>query len=278
MQLTLLVLTALLGLSQALFLGSHDHKAMEATNWDNLKVTWGINPLSSQNFVAMPRTQKEAIAQGWTPEKNCSEVNGNRYMFAGDRAVLLVFNTAGNIAAIATAIPKGLPYNFPSKQIAPLFNDEGDSWTITGYFSDPATVCAKDVRQSTGDRLVIKGSGMELDVPLAEANITSRWTLGQCFWTMGVHYWADVDGKQIGADTQPDSFMPLFLQYNKGKLNGFGWGFNAMLKSTRFEHPTPSVLGQFMKVPPKFFSDSTKSGGLTTLHIYMDSTPQLNFC
>lgn len=108
--------------------------------------------------------------------------------------------------------------------------------------------------------------------------MTPFWTLGQCFWTMGQHYWADVSGKKVDANTDADNFFPVFLQYNKGNLNGFGWGFNAYFNSTRYEHPTPEVLPNFFKEPPKFMGDPTKSDGMSTLHIYLDSTPQLNFC
>jgi len=95
---------------------------------------------------------------------------------------------------------------------------------------------------------------------------------------MGVHYWRNVLGKPVTTDINPDEFFPAFLQYNSGKLNGFGWAFNADLKSTRYEHPTADVLPKFFKQVPKFMSDPTKSGVLSTLHIYLDSTPQLNFC
>jgi hypothetical protein len=96
---------------------------------------------------------------------------------------------------------------------------------------------------------------------------------------MGVHYWADLTGP-LGLKTEADNFVPMFLQYNKKKLNGFGWGFNANLTSinNRFEYPTPDVLGSFFKVVPEFMSDPTKASVLSTLHVYMDSTPQLNFC
>lgn len=70
-------------------------------------MTWGLNPFSPENFVPMPRTESAAKAQGWTKEKSCDEVNGNRYMFKGDRTVLLIFNTHGDIAGIAAALPKG---------------------------------------------------------------------------------------------------------------------------------------------------------------------------
>ena len=171
-----------------------------------------------------------------------------------------------------------MPFNFPSANIQKFFNDEGDMWTISAYFIDPATVCTKtSTKQSTGDRLVLYSKQQSVNIPLKESDITNYWTLGQCFWTMGVHYWANTNG-QVTADMNADDFVPIFLQYNKGQLNGFGWAFNADLQSIRYEHPTPSVLTQFFKAVPKFFSDSTKAGVLSTVHIYLDSTPQLNFC
>ena len=172
-----------------------------------------------------------------------------------------------------------MPFNFPSANIQKFFEDEGTFWTINAYFIDPTTVCSKtaSVKQSTGDRLVFYSSKQSVSIPLKESDITSYWTQGQCFWTMGQHYWGDLSG-QVNADTNPDNFVPIFLQYNKGNLNGFGWALNADLQSIRYEHPTASVLPQFFKVVPKFMGDPTKSGVLSTVHIYLDSTPQLNFC
>lgn len=67
--------------------------------WNDLKVTWGINPLGSNNFVSMPRTENEAIRKGWVQEKSCAEGHlGNRYSLNGDRATLLIFGADGNIA------------------------------------------------------------------------------------------------------------------------------------------------------------------------------------
>jgi len=57
--------------------------------WDDLKVTWGINPFGSGNFVSLPRTEQEAIGKGWAKEKSCGQVNGNRYVQpTGDRLVI----------------------------------------------------------------------------------------------------------------------------------------------------------------------------------------------
>jgi len=43
----------------------------------------------------------------------------------------------GNIAGIASSVPKGLPFNFPSIKQQDFFEDQGDSFVISGYFKDP---------------------------------------------------------------------------------------------------------------------------------------------
>jgi len=254
-------------------------------DWSDLKVTWGADPFGPSNFVSMPRTVAEAVAKGWVREKNCSQVNGNRYIFGGDRAVMLIFNAAGNIAGLATAVPKGLPFNFPSQKILAQFQDEGDFYTINAYFTDPTTVCSASASAKlvTGDRLIFKGDSFELKAPLLQSEMipgANIWTVGQCFWGMGTHYWADITGAPIGVNTDADNQLPIFLQYNLGKLIGFGWAFNADMKSpfNRFEYPTPEVLNYFFKEPPAYLYDPSKSAALTTLHIYMDPTPQAIFC
>lgn len=60
----------------------------------------------------MPLTVNEAVKKEWKLEKGCDQVNGNRYILNGDRAVLLVFETSNNIAGIATGFLKNLPFNF----------------------------------------------------------------------------------------------------------------------------------------------------------------------
>ena len=155
--------------------------------------------------------EQEAIQNGWKKEKGCSDgVNGNRYVLNGDRTVLLIFNANGVIAGIAAAVGKNLPFNFPSQNIQPYFDDEGDSFVISAYFVDPTTVCQKSSsRQVTGDRLVFYSKQKSLSVSLRETSVDKFWTkgklmffsntkilviykltiIGKCFWTMGVHYW-----------------------------------------------------------------------------------------
>ena len=152
-------------------------------------------------------------------------------------------------------------------------------WTINSYYTDPAKVCTPTyARRPTGDRLIIDGTQYQIDVPMQESDVGSFWTLGQCFKTMGVHYWADISGRKLGVDSNADDFVPMFLQYNKGLLNGYGWGFNANVTSSRFEHPTYDILPSFFRDVPAFMGDPDQVGELSTLHIYLDSTLQLNFC
>ena len=188
-----------------------------STSWDDLKVTWGINPFDSNIFFSLPRNEPEAIKKGWTREKNCSQVNGNRYILNGDGAVMLIFANSGIIAGIAAQVPKGLPFNFPSPAQQQYFNDEGDFYTISAYFMDPNQVCRSGrAKQITGDRLIVKSEQKELNIPLTADKVTSFFTMGQCFYTMGLHYWADLTGAALTETSKATDFLPLFLMYNKG--------------------------------------------------------------
>ena len=71
----------------------------DGSDWNDLKVTWGINPFGSNNFVSVPRTEQEAKNKGWKPQKGCSDgVNGNRYVLNSDLSTILIFNANGIIA------------------------------------------------------------------------------------------------------------------------------------------------------------------------------------
>jgi hypothetical protein len=174
-------------------------------NWTDLKVTWGINPFSSDIFVSVPRFEIDAIGLGWKLDKDCSQINGKRYILNNDRAVMLVFGANRYISGIATSFPKNLPLNFPSDQVKQILVDEGDYYSLTAYFVDPSTVCTnKEEPALIGglvglDRLVVKGTGLEISVPLNEKDIGKQgfWTKGYCFYTMGQHYWANIRGVPI---------------------------------------------------------------------------------
>lgn len=254
---------------------------LDNTEWNDLKVTWGYNPLEQRIFESMPKTESEAQSKGWIKEKSCGQINGNRYILDNDRSVLLVYNALGKIAGIATSIPKGLPFNMPSSDVKKLFTDEGDYYTLTGYFTDPDTVCSKTAANGDhliGDRLVFKGDNFKLDAPMSESKVGNLWTKGKCFYTMGVHYWTTMDATPVDKNTSRDQFVPIFLLYNRGRLTGFGWALNADLDSSRYEHPEPSANDLFFQSTPKYMKDSTQIGKQSTLHIYFDNMPLLDLC
>ncbi|KAL5022525.1 hypothetical protein ScPMuIL_001680 [Solemya velum] len=235
--------------------------------WNDLKVTWGPNPLGSKDFVSMPRTEQEAVTVGFTKFANCSDnpqLRGNRYMKKGDTAVILLYDVHGYIAGIQAGVPKDTP-NFPPDTLKPPFLDDGNTWVMTAYFVDPSTICTTGrsaqayETQGTGTNLYIQnGTNPETDtmlIPHEQSNIgTTDWTKGHCFITMGVHYWYD-----LTLDMSCDRMFPVFLMYNEGTLTGFGWAFQTGLNSTRYEHPTSSVLGTIVVVP---LCDGLKVGAM----------------
>ncbi|XP_013401824.1 uncharacterized protein LOC106167568 [Lingula anatina] len=144
-----------------------------------------------------------------------------------------------------------------------------------------ATICstgrteAEFNQQGTGTGLYIQtGPNPASDyitIPLKESEVQgTKWTLGKCFYGMGVHYWYN-----LSEDMSCNDFAPIFLLYNKGKLNAFGWAFQGNYPSTRYEHPSQNTFGLFMKAVPKCLKTV---GTISTLHIYLTRTPALNFC
>lgn len=115
---------------------------VKCTEWDNVRVTWGLNPFDPQYFNPLPLTETEAIAKGWTRDKDCSQINGIRYVLNNDRAIMVVYGTNGQIVGVSSAIPKNLPFNFPSNENQAYLNDENEYYTINAYFVDPTTVCS----------------------------------------------------------------------------------------------------------------------------------------
>lgn len=51
----------------------------------------------------------------------------------------------------------------------------------------------------------------------------------------GKHYWYN-----LSDDMDCGDIFPVFLLYNRGKLNGMGWAMTTPIDSPRYEHPPPS--------------------------------------
>jgi hypothetical protein len=262
---------------------SNQNQIFSNSNWNDLRITWGTNPFSPTTFVGLPLTEKDALDKGWKKEKGCSDgIKGNRYILNNDRGVILIFNADGKVSGLAASIPKGLPFNFPSKKIQEYINEEDKEYIINAYFMDPEKACERN--QINGDRFVIHSNKKSIVLNSLKENELdlSKWTRGQCYFTMGAHYWLSLNknNNKVSYDTHPDDFFPIFLQFNNYKFNGFGWAFNFNITSNRFERfkPTNAGLTPFFREVPKFFTNPEQADGVSTLHVYLQQNPELSYC
>ncbi|XP_063435183.1 uncharacterized protein LOC134716239 isoform X2 [Mytilus trossulus] len=182
------------------------------------------------------------------------------------------------IAEIPTNLANGFPSDFLKGH---PFIKSGNYYHISAYFVDPAIICfcgrsaTLFQQQGVGTDLYIQNGTDPVDdsikIPRLQSEITStQWTKGKCFPTMGLHYWYN-----IRKDMSCDEFYPMFLLYNDGKLNAFGWAFNGDFNSSRLEHPPIAALSAFIDPVPDCLLTAVT---LSTMHIYLTNNPALNQC
>lgn len=241
----------------------------DTPEWNKLSVTF-------LKWNGLPISKNDAEKDGWKLTSACEanpSFSGNRYVLNGDTAVMLLVDSKGKIAGIQAGVPAA--QSGPKK--APWVK-EGGMYVITAYFVDPATICSGTRPSSDymGDRLLLQtGSkpGDHVAIPFKEEDLVgTKWVKGKCFYGMGQHYWFD-----ISTGMNCDDFFPMFVLYNKKRLNAFGWAQTCDLTSSRYEHPTWNKLDYF-------FAKGTKPQclknvkALSTMHIYLDKRPYFNFC
>ncbi|WAR21229.1 hypothetical protein MAR_015203 [Mya arenaria] len=262
--------------------------AITESKWNGLKVTWGLNPFSS--FQDVPRTKADALHQGWVKKDagaGCqgAHFNGERFWKDSDLGVILLYDVNGFIAGIQTAFDKNTSpnqnnYPAPQMQTHPLV-EEGGNYHSTAYFIPSDTVCttgrteADFHQEGTGTGLWVQNgttpsSTVQIPMTIEQAR-TSAWTEGKCFASMGKHFWYNLSK---GMDC--NDFFPMFLLYNGGVLNGFGWAYGIdITASSRLEHPPAVTYAQFMAEVPTCLGTW---GTLTTLHIYLTDSALADTC
>ncbi|XP_019646316.1 PREDICTED: uncharacterized protein LOC109486851 [Branchiostoma belcheri] len=256
--------------------------------WDGLRVTFGLNPFGN-NFDRLPRTMEEAKDQGWTQfgSKSCRAGTwlGFRYVKDNDPAVTLLFDKNGYIAGLQMGVKKSeLPPDgsVPPRQVTPPWIEDRNNNMVllTAYFIQPSDIC-RDGRteteyeeEGTGTDLYIQtGPNPTVDImaiPKEQEDLEgTEWTEGRCFWGMGKHYWWN-----LRVDMPCEEFYPVFIMYNGGKLDSFGWNIGTYLSSPRYEHPSGG-FGMFMKPVPTCLADHSEN--LSTMHVYLtNGYPPLN--
>ncbi|XP_071090508.1 uncharacterized protein [Haliotis cracherodii] len=258
-------------------------RCLGAPEWETLQVTW-TPPGSTSNtgFDNMPRTEAHAVTEGWSKVSDCQETPkfaGKRYVKDGDTAVVLIYDVNGYIAGIQTGFESFNGYPYVGLLDQPFVEYNGKEY-ITAYFLDPSTICSRGrtaqefATDGTGSDLWIQNSTQPRDsykVPRLESDISGTlWDKGRCFNTMGEHYWYDAR-----LNSPCNKFFPVFLLYNGGQLDAFGWAFMATIASPRFEYPPSRAFGFFLDPVPRCLSKHT--AGVTTLHIFL-SSPRVSTC
>ncbi|GFN89430.1 hypothetical protein PoB_001593600 [Plakobranchus ocellatus] len=208
--------------------------------------------------------------------------NGLAYAKEDDPTITILFDINAEIAGIQTRIKVSDEQRtgFPPKSLRPPFVLDGkdnDSYVLTAYFEDPSKICTEQRRErlevkSTGENLWIQtGSSPSEVMKIAknQSDISAPWVEGKCFVTMGMHYWYNTT-----ADSNCDELLPVFLLYNGGRLNGFGFVALADIESAYYEHPEYKDFKMFMKEVPKCLESK---GRISTTHVYM-TRPLLNYC
>jgi len=254
------------------------------TNWDDLRVTFGADPLTGA-YSQLPRTVADAVAAGWTRMYGCAEGKiGERYVLSEDQSIVLIYDADGKIAGTSSHVPAENQddYNFPIEKQLDWCDRVDDVFVFNAYFTDSETICTPGRSSlSTGNQLTIKSSKKELKIALDETNVDlSFWTKGECFFGMGQHYWASMTGP-FQLNTKFGDSFPAFLLYNKGQLTGWGWTFSGLAKwmkdSTRYERVNVAQLGLFITDVPAYVHDPNHQPWLS-MHYYMTNSPQLNRC
>ncbi|XP_052770808.1 uncharacterized protein LOC128210500 [Mya arenaria] len=205
----------------------------------------------------VPRTKQDALQLGWVKKDvgaDCQGTyfNGERFWKDSDLAVILLYDVNGFIAGIQTAFDKNYssnPNDYPSPQLQnhPLV-EEGGNYHTTAYFIPSDKICstgrtlAEFNQQGTGTGLWVQNGtspSSTVQIPMTIEQVrSSEWTEATCFKAMGTHFLY-----RMSVDMDCDDFFPMFLLYNGGVLDGFGWGYGINLQtSSRFEHPTPFVF------------------------------------
>eukprot|EP00795_Rhopilema_esculentum_P002681 gene2681-889_t len=231
-------------------------------------------------FNNVPMTEHGAIAEGWkkTDTKSCDEHSffvGNRYMKDNESGRMALYDRNGVIAGIQSAFPSTA--TLPSSYLS-MFPLENGKRHATAYFNHPSTICKAPSIPSgcVGNQLYIQNGSTPQHlyrVPLQESGMKgTNWKFGKCFYQMGNHYWHN-----ISSNMDCNNFFPVFLLYNGGKLNAFGWALGGDAQDKNFEHPERAYLKYF-------FQDTNKPKCLenfsmrSTLHIYLQSSSLKYFC
>jgi len=255
-----------------LFLAIVALASAELPDWDKFAARF-------PSYTGLPITEGEAIKDGWRLVKDaCKEKAqfvGRQYTKdTSDKSRMLLFDANGKTAGFQMAFSNnlGVAKNWVGKVVI----NDGSHYVITVYFTDPKQICNADNKRRDkfiGENLYILSTDKMMTVPYKEKDIANtKWVNGKCFIGMGQHYWYNSSPAM-----DCDDLFPIFLLYNQGILNGFGFATGTDITSSNVEHPPTMVLKLFFKPDekPKCLDNLPN---LSTQHVFLQRRPYLNFC
>ncbi|XP_065070467.1 uncharacterized protein LOC135695330 [Rhopilema esculentum] len=237
-------------------------------DWDALSVKF-------PNRMNLPITIEQAVEQGWVKKdaRSCKDHSyfvGKRWELPGSEMPYILFGENNKLAGIQSVFPNTIEV---PKHYKEMFQEENTRYHLTAYFTQPENICwdkAPSERHCIGNSLYIQvGSNKNhvLKVPLLQQNLkNTNWVIGHCFNGMGTHYWYNVTSYMKYED-----FLPVFLLYNDGRLNGFGWAVKGNTPGNMsYEHPPAYAIELFFRdaTLPRFMIQLRHR---TTQHFFMQS-------
>jgi len=277
-------------------------------SWNDLRAS--CLPGKAEGFAQLPRSINE-INNGdeeWAPvsstENDCSNgglFNGIQYVKQNNYSVGLLFDVNGIIAGVQMFIPHNVVLtetNNLEYGSLPMYQnvtyDGEDYFVLTAYVVEPSTICttgrtaASLTEEGTGTGIWIQnGPSADTTVqipqnrPESENEATNQgWTKNNCLPSMGFHNFFSV--KQQWAPTSCTKMVPVFGLYDKDskKLHGFGFHTVGNIIDPRFEQPSMAIIRLILGAGniPQCVVDIKDREGITSLHVYFRSAPQLISC
>jgi hypothetical protein len=278
-------------------------KPAAAAQWDDLKITYNLNPFAQYGFNSIERTLDNVKnKQSWVPlldGVSCQNKIGN-FEFYGvamtdkdDISVVTLYDKNGVIAGLQTWFPqdellqKDPVYKFQDSKIFQLAELNGKKYyVITSYFVRPSTICNTGRQisdlddEGTGKGLWFQVGNTPSDllsVPVKRDEAVQKgWTKNSCFYAMGHHNFFKVEEWDTNQCTD---FFPAFLLFNNSdELIGFGLIAPGFTSSQKFEHPSSTSLKYILDHAPECIMKQADHGGFSSLHVYFTSTPRLIMC
>jgi len=282
----------------ALLLVANFHASLsQELIWDDLRLTYNINPFG--HFNRVPRTIRDPNfeEQGWVSiSADCANngaFNGNQYMVPGDYSAVLLFDVNGVIAGIQQLLNKTAilgPDNNVNYPALPVYQsisyEDQEYFVLTSYFVNPEIICTTGRNDSsletegTGTGLWVQNGTNPLSFVYVPRNRSEGyeqgWTRNQCFPGMGSHNFNRVEEYTGHNCTE---MFPVFGLYNRvDELMGFGFISPGAIINHRFENPPNAAIQLILGETPQCVLDTNDRIGLTSMHVYFMDSPWLIIC